>query len=214
MEFIAFPSTFDVARRPLYCLWTARVDYRTSLGDWLYVIETIDEIISARLDRKGLVHSVGFDRGEDIWRRSTHQASMILHRRGEPITEALAAFDRRPAPAILVSPSITTGHDFPGSRAEYQILPKLPFPDTRSRIAKARIEHTPDYRDQQTMQTLVQTVGRIVRADEDQGESFLLDNHFRLWFFRRAQRFAPSWFQDAIFYEDRAIPTPPPRLAT
>ena len=212
MEFITFPSTFDVARRPFYCLWTARVDYRTSLEDWLYVIETIDAIIGARLDRKGLVHSVSFDRGEDIWRRSAYQASMILHRRGEPITDALAAFDRRPAPAILVSPSITTGHDFPGSRAEYQILPKLPFPDTRSRIAKARIEHTPEYRDQQTMQTLVQTTGRIMRSDDDQGESFLLDNHIR-WFLKRAERFAPSWWLDAVFYEDREIPRPPRRLA-
>lgn len=33
------------------------------------------------------------------------------------------------------------------------------------------------------------------------------------WFLKRAERFAPQYFLDAVFYEDRDIPKPPPRLA-
>jgi Rad3-related DNA helicase len=112
---------------------------------------------------------------------------------------------------ILLSPSVVTGWDFPYRDCEYQILAKVPFPDTRSSIMKARIEATEHYREHLTATAIEQMAGRVMRADDDQGETFIVDGHMR-WFIRRANElglFSES-FNEAIQWVDEPPPPPAP----
>ena len=38
---------------------------------------------------------------------------------------------------VLVSPSVSTGYDFPGRECEWQFICKVPFPDGRAKIQQA-----------------------------------------------------------------------------
>lgn len=207
-------SNFPLPFRPVYLKGRVRVDHRSMQiasdhGAW---IDEIDDIIEARLDRNGLIHTVSFDRAYDILKSSRHRQHFVMHHRGQSVAAAIDEFLRRGrvGPAVLLSPSITTGYDFPGRQAEYQIIAKMPFPDTRSRIMQARCDNTSQYREWVTMTRLVQAAGRINRSADDRGETFIVDGHAR-WFLDQYAYLAPQWFLDAIV-KTRRVGRPLPKL--
>lgn len=215
VTFETMDSTFDIGRRPIY-LRGPRVDYRTMKsayvhGQWM---REIDDTIALRTDRKGLIHTQSFERAYDIWNSSRFGKNgkqlMVMHHRGQPASEVVEYFKSLDRPAILVSPSITTGYDFKYAQAEYQIIAKMPFPDTRSRISTARCKATPGYREWITMTTLMQACGRIVRAEDDRGETIIVDGH-AAWFLRENEHLMAPWFKEAIVRTGRRI-RPLPKL--
>lgn len=210
---IAQPSTFPVADRPVYVVKTCRVDYRMSNSDRQYWLDRHWAIISPRLDRKGVIHSGSYARQQEI--------AAFLDRCGVPIpvfcpsgrelSGALDEFKRFSRPAILISPAVTTGVDLPGTECEYQILSKVPFPDARSGIAAARFKRIKGYKDSLIMQTIVQAFGRGVRYLGDRCEGFIVDDH-AYWFLKEKAEYAPDYFLDAVEFV-RYLPRPAEKLA-
>lgn len=209
IEYLQLDSTFPVERRPVYLLKTVRVQYNMSAAALDYWLGAIDRIIKRRLDRKGIIHAVSYARQQQIVRASKYARYMIAPRPTE-LARALEDFRTAPPGTILVSPSIEQGVDFPYTDCEYQILPKVPFPDTRSSIMRARIAATSRYREYATMIRIVQAVGRGMRAEDDQCETFILDDHAR-WFLDVHADLAPASFLAAVT-PIRTVPLPPPPL--
>jgi Rad3-related DNA helicase len=212
VESVVLPSTFPVERRPIYLLKTARIDKRAdrvSLGYW---VEQIDRLISDRLDRKGIIHTVSYDRQQFLLTSSAHRSIMLAPRGSVGLAAAVTEFKRARGPLVLVSPSIEQGFDFPYDECEYVIVGKVPFPDTRSAIMRARIAATPGYRDHATMQRLVQMCGRGMRHDDDSCEVFIVDDHARWFVGKLGHQLAPQWWMDAVQFV-RFHPEPLPKLA-
>jgi len=212
VEFVAMKSPFAIAKRPVYLLQTCRVDFR-SMRDPVtanYWVARMDQVIGQRLDRKGIIHTVSYDRARFVLDHSEHKRKMIAPQRASDLPAALDQFRQMDAPAIFVSPSVTTGWDFPYRDAEYQIISKLPFPDTTSAIMKARMKATPGYGESLVAQTIQQTAGRIVRASDDQGETFIMDDHAR-WFIPKYRALFAGYFQDAVQSVD-SLPDVMPKL--
>lgn len=217
VKFIEQSSSFPISRRPIYYWPIAGLSYKTRpevLDRWH---EGIAEITEPRLDRNGLIHSHSFDRGEEIYDRAEpkHKRQMMLHRKGQDGAEVLAEFKERGLthPTVLISPSVGTGTDFPYRTGEWQIIAKCPYPSLGSPLVKARSKMDSDYIPYVTMQTIVQLAGREMRAQDDQGETFIVDSNFgRLK--GQYHHFAPQYFLAAIRTIDRKAkpPLPPPRL--
>lgn len=243
-----YDSPFSVARGPIYILSVCKVDSKMDQTDWDNLLTVIDMIIAGRMDRKGLIHTVSYDRAIGVMKDSKFARIMVgnkpkprVSRRGgsnandsnvgnvyspgesgygeyhTTTAEIVEQFKITPAPKVLVSPSITTGWDFPMSAAEYQILMKVPFPDASSRIMKARAKADPLYHSQLAAQEIAQAVGRIRRSEGDQGETFILDTHAR-WFIPGRNNTAhkhrllfPESIYQYIKYID-VVPTPPQSL--
>jgi Rad3-related DNA helicase len=207
-------SRFPLESHPVYVLTNdgVRLDARTVtdqvIAKWL---DCIDRIIDKRLDRKGIIHTVSYTRQQQIAHGSRHKRRFIVPERGSlNLARAIEEFKSAEPGTVLVSPSVITGVDFPYSECEYQIISKVPFPDTRSAIMKARISQIPKYRESLTMQQIVQAAGRGMRAEDDQCETFIIDTHAN-WFLNRACDFAPRDFLDSVSFE-RSIPAPPKAL--
>ena len=209
--------TFDASRCPVYIWADTRIDHKISDGGRQEWVARMDQIMGARADRKGIIHTTSYDNQDYIVRNSWLRDQMIVPRRASELPEAMREFRASPPPRTLVSPSITTGYDFPFSAAEYQIIGKLTFIDKRSPLMKARDESDPEYLPYLTAQNLVQTVGRIMRDPKDQGETFILDGHVKWFTMPKAKRgyrhLFPSWFLKQIRYTD-TVPVPPPALST
>lgn len=211
IDFHVMPSRFDIARRPIYVVKCVRVDSRMSDIERDYWIKTMDRIIATRTHLRGIIHTVSYARAEDIMRRSKYRDLMVTHAPGlHNLDRALKYFRTSREPRIMVSPALTTGYDFKGDDARWQIVAKLPFPDTRSAIMKARASATLRYTDNLTMQTIVQTCGRINREDTDWGETFIVDNHAD-WFLKKNNDLAPRSFLDALQWVGHV---PPPLVVT
>jgi Rad3-related DNA helicase len=173
-------------------------------------VDRIDRIIAGRLDRKGIIHTKSYQRARVVQALSKYSNVMLLHD-SKSAREIIDRFKRSPSPCVLVSPSVEEGYDFIGDLARYQIIAKVPFMDTRSALAKARSTEDKDWVYYEASQSIVQMHGRIVRAMDDFGETFIVDEHFT-WFRKRVvwpKSFRLTWRDVQV----SAIPAPPP-LAT
>lgn len=212
VTFHAMRSTFPVERGPVYLCPGARNDYRTSEADLGELYAAMWDFAEPRLGRNGIIHTVSYQRARQIYGAAPPdiRRRMVLHKGSDDLPHAVEGYRQTPG-AILVSPSVMTGWDFPGRDCEWQMLPKVPFPNTQSRIMKARIAATEGYRDHLTMQNLVQACGRGNRYEQDSCETAIFDENAK-WFLRKFSDLAPQSFLDRVVTTRRAHITPLPKL--
>ena len=220
-SFFEYASSFPKERTPVY-LFTGskfekgagRVSFKSSPDELLLWTTRIDNIIRRRMDRKGIIHTVSYDRAEYILSHSAFSSYMLLPEKlgnGKRDTEGtIERFRKAEPPAILVSPAITTGYDFKGEQCEYNIIAKVPFMDSRDPLTKARDEEDKEYSPYMTAQTLVQALGRAMRGEDDQCENFIVDGHIH-WFLGKYRHLFPFWFHRLI-QKATAMPEPPASL--
>jgi Rad3-related DNA helicase len=218
-EFWEEPSTFPIARRPVIHIPTAKLTHKLNdmmLRAW---VTRHDQILRARPGVKGIIHTGSYERMRYLSTNMAMRDRLLWHRsnaswqtRGRTLAEALDEFRTRSAGQglWLISPAVTTGYDFPHDQCRVQIISKVPFPDTRSEIVKARTERDPDYGMYLAMQTLVQATGRSTRSESDWSEVFILDDQCQ-WFLWKFREFAPEWFLEA--YDKVSVIPPAPRWA-
>jgi Rad3-related DNA helicase len=208
LEFCEYDSSFDPKRRPtIYIPTGVRMTYKTEQDDvamrwWL---NKFDGVIGPRLHQKGIVHCVSYRRSAFIHDNSEYREHMLVHNSHDR-ARVIAEFRRREAPAILLSPAVDTGYDFPASEARWQCIVKIPFASVQDKLIKARQEKDKEYGLFLAAQTLVQMAGRIVRSETDYGQTFVLDEQFS-WFYWRVRRYLPGWFQEAVIWAD-GVPEP------
>lgn len=208
--FIEYPSPIPVSRRPVHFLPCIKYTFDSDTHEIAYLLSMMDRTTQARLDRKGIIHSVSYERSELIRRESKFGHLMISHTNSSELPAAIRRFRESPPPALLISPAIAEGFNFPFSDAEYAMLPKVPFADHRSPIHKARSRGNRTYGMLEVCTAIRQALGRHVRAQMDQGESFIFDESFE-WLLRSYRRFFPRDFLESV-NRIHYLPTPPPPL--
>ena len=205
-EFMEYPHSFPVENRLLTHIPTVRMNYRATPMELRQWVTRIDQIIRGRQDRKGIIHTVSYKRRDMVMANSEFSDIMLTHESRN--TEAMVErFKAAKPPAVLVSPSMSTGWDFPYDAAKYQIIGKLGYPNTKDTIVAARAKQDKDYTSYMAMQQLVQAAGRGVRAVDDMCETLVIDDNI-IWFMQRYKEFAPQWFRDA-YVRRRTIPQAP-----
>lgn len=198
------PSHFEVARRPLYWVPTCRITYRTTEGQMQRWTNRIDEIICNRLHLKGVIHCVSYARAIRLKETSTFREFMIVHQSGEA-AEAIERLRDADPPAILVSPSISTGVDLAGDLVRFQIIGKLPFPNTMDEAVKARIHADKQFQPILVANLISQSYGRGVRSSEDWCETFIIDDSIQ-WFKSKHLNLFPAWVLQAFKRVDAVPP--------
>jgi Rad3-related DNA helicase len=228
-EYLEMPSQFPPAASPVYYIPTVAMHQGMSYADEMAMYSRIDEIVTAMGPRKGIIHTVSYARAEQIASSCRTRGAMILHERGGAGVQAgIEMFRAGSGPSVLVSPALTMGFDFAGEACEYQILVKLPFPDSSNHITRARTAADlqrpntdqgrerkrlgTDYLDYAVSQVLIQACGRGMRSAEDRCMTFILDDNWRWWRWR-AERGGcfPWWFRRLLKTSNR-VPPPLPKV--
>lgn len=212
MAFEEYPSSFPVERRPVIHVPTVRVNYNTERDDsaMMWLLRRMDQLISRRLDRKGLIHTVSYKRARFVKDNSQYADRMLIHG-SDNRAEVVEKFRRSGPGTILVSPSVDTGYDFPGPECEYMLLLKLPFPDTRDAVMKARSREDKDYGAYLTAQTLQQMTGRGMRSEDDMCECLILDDNIG-WFLGKYRHFFNKWWTESFWIQKNGLPDPLDKL--
>ena len=207
--FLEAPSTFPPENRPVYHVPTVWMNHSMSMADKRKMVMRIDQIIRARQDRKGIIHSVSYERANFIKQNSAFKSIMITHD-SKHTRSAIEQFRNAEAPCYLVSPAISTGVDFPEDLAEVNIIPKMPYPDMSSPIMLARKKADPEYVDYLVAQQVTQMAGRTTRSEFDKSETFIVDDVWTVFKRKHADLFQ-GWFLEAC-KEVCTIPRPPAPL--
>jgi Rad3-related DNA helicase len=211
-EFFDYSSVFPPERSPVYSIPTVGLNHKSSQEDILEAFQRCDDIIADRLDRKGIIHTVSYKRALEYLEASSFTHVMLTHDNGPgSAMEAARRFKEATAPAVLVTPSMTTGYDFPYSQCEYQIIMKAPFADLTDPVIHARKEKDQSYYEYAMAQTLIQSCGRGMRAPDDRCETFIVDDGVDKVVKRKPGNF-PAWFRE-LYRKQELVPLPPPTLA-
>ena len=197
MAFNENVNAFPILRRPVYFMPTASIGRNSTESDYRAVTIRIDQILGRRRDRKGIILCPSFDLSYRLRMASQYRNSMRFNKRGDNIEHEVNKFKASSPGTTFISPSIAQGYDFPYADAEFVIIPKVPFADTRSLVMQARVRSDKQYQNYVAALKLVQQCGRAMRAKDDQCEIFILDTNFG-WFLRAAKAMLPAWFRKAI----------------
>jgi len=194
-SWIESESYFPPENTPIWHVPTARINHRLDDFGATVWVSRIDQIIQRRLDRKGIVFTVSYERARLLLQRSRFKNIMLSHSTGD-VVSVVNKFKNMPAPAVLVSPTVTTGWDFPAEQfnIRYLIIGKIPYPDTRDEVVKARSEEDKDWTSYLAMDVFVQESGRATRSSTDRVECLVVDDNAK-WFMFKYASYAPKWFR-------------------
>lgn len=138
--------------------------------------------------RKGIVHGVSYVRAKEFKEAliaAGVAASLIYFPRfAQETKKAIELFKAREVGGIIISPSLSTGYDFPAELCRWQLVLKVPFPDTQSPLMQARTEADKDYGVRIAMETLAQMAGRGSRSQDDWCETYIADASIKWALFR------------------------------
>lgn len=97
-------------------------------------------------------------------------------------------------PEVFVSVKMEEALDLEGDLARWQVLCKAPYPNTRdSRVAQRLEEGQWGWYYRTALKTVIQACGRVVRAPDDHGATYLADASL-LDLFDRSRGAMPDWF--------------------
>jgi Rad3-related DNA helicase len=196
MDYIEVDSSFPKERRPFIYVPTTLVDYKMSQSQKQLLISQFDRVIEGRLDRKGAIQCISYDKGAEIQSLSKFRDSdlFMTDTRYESTQDLLTQFIESDPPSLLNSPAIEEGINLADDSCRYQIIYKMPMIDGRGKIIQARMKEDKGYKLDVMRERLEQMYGRPTRSKSDWSETFIFDDYF---FRLRNQVKWHKWFSES-----------------
>jgi Rad3-related DNA helicase len=197
---------FDPRRWPAVWIKTCQVKQSMPSHAKSKLLNTIDQIIRTRAvegNRNGIIITPSYDLAKWIKQESMYGQRIVVPTTATTRMEV----DRFKSPtslhrgAVLCSPAIGTGYDFPGDTSRWVIVPKVPYTYHGDPLTRARQERDGRYSDGLVAQELAQMVSRCMRGPADWCEVFVLDDLIAP-FINRNRDLMVDWFP---LFEHRGI---------
>jgi len=194
------PHTFPVENRPLYDVTRGKMTYERRGETLPKVARAIVRLMTHHDDEKGLIHAHSYDIAERLADRLEDfgVGDRIRRHDSETRDAALSAWKRSDDPDVFVSVKMEEALDLRGELCRWQVLCKAPYPNTNdSRVARRLEDGQWAWYYRAALRTVIQACGRVVRAPDDYGATYLADGSL-LDLFERARSDMPPWFEAQV----------------
>jgi Rad3-related DNA helicase len=194
------PHTFPLENRPLSDVTQGKMTYDHRDETLPDVARLLVRLMARHADQKGLIHCHSYAIQERLADRLAGfgvDARIRAHDRPDR-DRALEDWKATDAPDVFLSVKMEEALDLRGDLARWQVLCKAPYLNTSdSRVARRLEKGQWAWYYRTALRTVIQAAGRIVRAPDDHGTTYLADSSlFDL--FDRARDDMPAWFADAV----------------
>ncbi|MFU8869290.1 helicase C-terminal domain-containing protein [Natronococcus sp.] len=208
--------TFPVEHRPLYDVTQGKMTYEHRSETTPKLARTIVRVMQEHPDEKGLIHAHSYDIQErlaDLLRDFGVGDRIRVHDR-DSRDAALEEWKASDDPDVFLSVKMEEALDLKGDLCRWQVLCKAPFLNTGdSRVAHRLEEGQWAWYYRTALRTIIQACGRVVRAPDDYGATYLADSSL-LDVFDRARSDMPDWFAAQVDRMERpALPAFEPSAA-
>jgi ATP-dependent DNA helicase DinG len=194
----AIPSQFPIKNRKVIYRPIANISQKTKEEELPKIIPAIEKIFNDHKKEKGLIHTVSYSNARYIM-MNLHDKRLIIHD-SKTKDDIFSKFKSSKSPLVMISPSMDRGVDLVYDLARFQIIVKTPFADISDKQIAARLfsgEYGKQWYYWMTACSLVQMSGRIVRAEDDSGVTYIIDEQFGRFFGQNTQLF-PGWWKEAL----------------
>ncbi|USZ73958.1 ATP-dependent DNA helicase [Halorussus vallis] len=192
--------TFPVENRPLYDVTQGKMTYEHREETLPAVARTIVRIMQAHRGEKGLIHAHSYaiqERLVDLLDDFGVGDRIRAHTRENRDAE-LEAWKATDGEEVFLSVKMEEALDLKGDLARWQVLCKAPYLNTGdSRVAHRLESGQWAWYYRAALRTVIQACGRVVRAPDDYGATYLADTSL-LELFERAESDTPAWFAEQV----------------
>ncbi|WP_126664250.1 helicase C-terminal domain-containing protein [Haloterrigena salifodinae] len=197
--------TFPVENRPLYDVTQGKMTYEQRDDTTPKIARTIVRLMQRHPDEKGLVHAHSYDIQERLadFLSDFGVGDRIRTHDRDGRDAALDGWKASDDPDVFLSVKMEEALDLKGDLCRWQVLCKAPFLNTGdSRVAHRLEEGQWAWYYRTALRTVIQACGRVVRAPDDHGATYLADSSL-LDLFDRARTDMPDWFEAQVVRMER-----------
>jgi len=214
---VEVPHTFPVEQRPLYDVTQGKMTYEHRDETLPAMARTLVRLMQHHPDEKGLVHCHSYAiqaELETLLSEFGVDARIRSHSKDDRDAQ-LGTWKRSDDPELFLSVKMEEALDLEGPLCRWQLLCKAPYPNTRdSRVARRLEDGQWGWYYRTALRTVIQACGRVVRAPDDYGATYLGDSSL-LDLFERARTDMPDWFKAQVDrMEEPTLPAFSPAEAT
>ncbi len=192
--------TFPVENRPLYDVTQGKMTYAERDETLPDLARTLVRIMQKHDDEKGIVHCHSYAIQERLRDHLVEfgVADRVRSHDRDGRDDALETWKATDDPDVFLSVKMEEALDLEGDLARWQVLCKAPFPNTNdSRVAHRLEDDQWAWYYRTALRTVIQGCGRVVRAPDDHGATYLADSSL-LDLFDRAKTDMPDWFREQV----------------
>ncbi|MFP9192383.1 helicase C-terminal domain-containing protein [Natrialbaceae archaeon A-CW1-1] len=209
--------TFPVENRPLYDVTQGKMTYEHREETLPKIARTIVRIMQNHPDEKGLIHAHSYaiqDELESLLTDFGVGDRVRSHSRDDRDAD-LEAWKASSDPDVFLSVKMEEALDLKGDLCRWQVLCKAPFLNTSdSRVAHRLEQGQWAWYYRAALRTVIQACGRVIRAPDDYGSTYIADSSL-LDLFERARTDMPDWFAAQVDrLEEPDLPAFEPRAAS
>ena len=194
-SFISLPSPFPTENRPIFSFAIGKMSYKEIDRTLPKLAEAIESILEQHKDEKGIIHAHSYKIANYL-KRNIKSRRILIHDSSNR-EEILNKHINSSKPTVLLSPSMTEGVDLVDESSRFQVVCKVPYPYLGDKLVKKRMNKWKWWYPLQTAKTIVQSVGRSIRSNEDHAVTYILDSDFGYFYSRNKQYFPPG-FQSCL----------------
>jgi len=177
-EYLNIPSSFSPTQRP--AIWIPAANLARSAEnpgmELKKLTNAVDAILDKFPDQKGMIHTVNYKIAQYLMTNSKNVNRFRTHQNAGERSNILEEFKKSKDNSVLVSPSFTEGVDLPYDLCRFQIIAKIPYESLGNPQIKARMDVDPQWYATNAIVTMIQAYGRAMRAEDDQGITYILDS--------------------------------------
>ena len=171
--YIKLDSPFPLENRPVAYSGVGKMSAAHIDSTLPKLAKAVQMILDNHPEEKGIIHAHSYKVANYII-ENVRSKRLVTHdssNRDEVLMRHIAS----PDPIVLVSPSMQEGVDLKDDLSRFQVLCKVPYPYLGDKLIKKRMYKWKWWYDYETIKTIVQSVGRSIRNENDFAVTYILD---------------------------------------
>ena len=202
--------TFPLTHRRLYDVTQGSMTYDHREETVPKIARLLVRLMARHPAEKGLVHAHSYAIADQLVELLTDfgVGARVRHHSRSTRDAELEAWKASADPEVFVSVTMEEALDLHGDLCRWQVVCKAPYQNTNdSRVRKRLADGQWAWYHRTALRTVIQACGRVVRAPDDYGATYLADDSL-LDLFERARADTPAWFRDQV--DAMTTPSLPP----
>lgn len=184
------PSTFDFSNSPVIVSGKYKMSYNLKATSFPYIKEMIYYIMNQYSDKRGIIQTGSYENAYEIYKCAPPQLKSRLQLYGNSSEknwsiEMHKAMDN----SVLIGPTLVEGVDLPDELCRFIVIAKVPYPNLKDKLVKAKMKLFPKWYDSETANSIIQGIGRGNRNPSDWCVTYILDGCFNNLYYKTSRQF-------------------------
>jgi len=192
VAYLSILSPFPASNRPVHFLPVGSMSKNSIELTLPKITEVVKMLLEKHGKEKGIIHCTNYRVAKYI-QENLSSSRLMLHDSSNR-DEVLKRHIQSEEPTVLLSPSMTEGVDLYDDLSRFQIICKVPFPYLGDLVVKKRMEKNKFWYPYMTAKSVIQSLGRSIRNQNDFAISYILDSDWEK-FFRMNSKLFPKDFK-------------------